>query len=130
MKIGIVTSDKSSSVVLGSLKLPSGGSKRLAKSHTPRPEIVHVFRVPDKRPSELVAYAFTAAVVAPLLVLLARWRHLSVNIQVSSMTATVDEARQFDCAWSSFSEPRSTLLTLEVMTSGVGTSSSQQDGLF
>ncbi|KAK3880325.1 hypothetical protein Pcinc_015204 [Petrolisthes cinctipes] len=45
-----------------------------------RPEIKHVFRSPDQRPSSLVSTTFTVLCILPLFVLLIMWYKLGVNI--------------------------------------------------
>ena len=44
-----------------------------------KPEIVHMFREPEKRPPATVSYAFTALVLLPLLILLVAWKLIGVN---------------------------------------------------
>ncbi|XP_053689672.1 dolichyl-diphosphooligosaccharide--protein glycosyltransferase subunit 2 [Sabethes cyaneus] len=46
----------------------------------PLPEIVHQFRVPEKRPPRLVSDLFTALCLAPLALLLILWAKLRVNV--------------------------------------------------
>lgn len=48
-------------------------------SYEKKPEIVHMFRQPEKRPSQLVSNAFTALVLAPLLLLLILWLRIGIN---------------------------------------------------
>lgn len=45
-----------------------------------KPEIVHQFRQPEKRPPVLVSSVFTLAVLAPVLVLLASWYLVGFNL--------------------------------------------------
>lgn len=45
-----------------------------------KPEIVHQFREPEKRPPVLVSQAFTVAVLAPVLVLLVSWYLIGFNL--------------------------------------------------
>ncbi|XP_002138871.2 dolichyl-diphosphooligosaccharide--protein glycosyltransferase subunit 2 [Drosophila pseudoobscura] len=51
-------------------KIPSG----------PRPEIVHQFRVPDKRPPRIVSDIFTGLCITPLVLLFIFWGKLGVNV--------------------------------------------------
>lgn len=46
----------------------------------PKPEIVHMFRQPDKRPAKAVSLLFTALTAAPFLILLALWAKIGVNL--------------------------------------------------
>lgn len=48
--------------------------------YEPKPEISHLFREPEPRPSKLVSNAFTLLVLSPLLLLLIGWLRLGVNI--------------------------------------------------
>uniref|UniRef100_A0A7I4XVM3 Dolichyl-diphosphooligosaccharide--protein glycosyltransferase subunit 2 n=1 Tax=Haemonchus contortus TaxID=6289 RepID=A0A7I4XVM3_HAECO len=44
------------------------------------PEIEHIFRLPEKRPSTVVSDAFTLICLSPLLLLLVLWLRIGVNI--------------------------------------------------
>lgn len=46
----------------------------------PKPEIVHMFRQPDKRPAKAVSLLFTALTAAPFLILLVLWAKIGVNL--------------------------------------------------
>ncbi|XP_059615682.1 dolichyl-diphosphooligosaccharide--protein glycosyltransferase subunit 2 [Phlebotomus argentipes] len=48
--------------------------------YKPRKEIVHQFRVPEKRPARFVSDLFTGICCVPLLILLVLWLRLKVNI--------------------------------------------------
>ena len=61
---------------------PAGALTEAAPITGPLPEIFHMHRQPEKRPSAFMALAFTALVVAELLLLL--WtlsRHPAVNLR-------------------------------------------------
>lgn len=47
---------------------------------SPRPEIVHQFRVPEKRPPRLVSDIFTGLCLIPLVVLFILWAKLGINV--------------------------------------------------
>jgi len=51
-----------------------------ASLYKPKPEIKHMFREPEKRPAAVVSNLFTALVCLPLLILLALWAKLGINI--------------------------------------------------
>lgn len=83
LELSLVSLDDSRDLMwkLGHLAVPGGGSQQSTLQHAPQRPIVHQFRQPDKRPPELVAYAFTVAVLLPIVLLLGSWRHLGVNLQ-------------------------------------------------
>lgn len=59
-------------------------SEELAAAVDPRalrPEIEHLFRVPEPRPARFVSDLFTALCAAPLLVLFVLWSRLGVNVK-------------------------------------------------
>lgn len=49
-------------------------------TRAPRPEIIHQFRQPEKRPPRFVSDVFTALCAAPLLILFILWIKLGVNV--------------------------------------------------
>ncbi|XP_071959632.1 dolichyl-diphosphooligosaccharide--protein glycosyltransferase subunit 2-like isoform X2 [Antedon mediterranea] len=60
---------------------PSKKAPEVASSpYEPKPVIDHMFRVPEKRPSKTVSSLFTGLIAVPLLVLLALWAKLGVNL--------------------------------------------------
>ncbi|XP_068247232.1 dolichyl-diphosphooligosaccharide--protein glycosyltransferase subunit 2 isoform X1 [Palaemon carinicauda] len=65
-----------------SLTFPEGsvGSPAQDYMYKARPEIKHLFRTPDPRPSSLVSTTFTVLCILPLLILFAMWAKLGVNI--------------------------------------------------
>ncbi|KAI8326516.1 hypothetical protein GQ54DRAFT_250583, partial [Martensiomyces pterosporus] len=62
-----------------SMAAPGGKSEENAMGYGPREEIRHQFASPQRMPNVGVSLAFTALVVAPLLVLFATWGKLGVN---------------------------------------------------
>lgn len=59
----------------------SAGSEATVDARALRPEIEHLFRVPEARPARVVSDLFTALCVAPLLVLFVLWSRLGVNVK-------------------------------------------------
>uniref|UniRef100_A0A8C4NFG1 Dolichyl-diphosphooligosaccharide--protein glycosyltransferase subunit 2 n=1 Tax=Eptatretus burgeri TaxID=7764 RepID=A0A8C4NFG1_EPTBU len=51
------------------------------KLFTSKPEIEHMFRQPEKRPTRAVSNAFTFMVLCPLLLLFVLWFNLGVNLR-------------------------------------------------
>ncbi|XP_072029908.1 dolichyl-diphosphooligosaccharide--protein glycosyltransferase subunit 2-like [Amphiura filiformis] len=49
--------------------------------YTAKPEIIHQFRKPEKRPSVMVSNAFSVLVFVPLIMLFAVWAKLGVNLK-------------------------------------------------
>ncbi|UJR30982.1 hypothetical protein I4U23_018493 [Adineta vaga] len=48
--------------------------------YSPRPEIIHQFRVEEKRPPTVVSLVFSALTLLPLLILLVSWLKLGFNL--------------------------------------------------
>jgi len=61
-------------------------TKRQERTTEPKPEIEHMFRVPDKRPPKVVSTAFTALVLSPLLIMFAMWAKIGANVSNLQMT--------------------------------------------
>ncbi|XP_067009098.1 dolichyl-diphosphooligosaccharide--protein glycosyltransferase subunit 2 [Anabrus simplex] len=59
---------------------PSASSVKDPYLYTLKPEIQHLFREPERRPPVFVSNLFTGLVAVPLLLLLALWAKLGVNI--------------------------------------------------
>lgn len=59
---------------------PVARSDKNNNTRIPRPEIIHQFRVPEKRPPRFVSDVFTALCAAPLLILFVLWAKLGVNV--------------------------------------------------
>ncbi|GAB0098272.1 Dolichyl-diphosphooligosaccharide--protein glycosyltransferase subunit 2 [Sergentomyia squamirostris] len=66
------------------LKFSQDSTGRSANGHAdvykPKAEIIHQFRVPEKRPARFVSDLFTGICCVPLLILLILWIKLRVNI--------------------------------------------------
>uniref|UniRef100_A0AAQ4PKX9 Dolichyl-diphosphooligosaccharide--protein glycosyltransferase subunit 2 n=1 Tax=Gasterosteus aculeatus aculeatus TaxID=481459 RepID=A0AAQ4PKX9_GASAC len=54
--------------------------------YMPKPEIQHLFREPEKKPSTVVSNTFTALILSPLLLLLILWLKLGANMSNFSFT--------------------------------------------
>ncbi|CAJ0610439.1 unnamed protein product [Cylicocyclus nassatus] len=71
--------------------VPPVAKKEEPKSHRvdyqPKPEIKHVFRKPEKRPSAFVSDTFTFFCLAPLLLLLILWLRIGLNF--TNMPASI-----------------------------------------
>lgn len=61
-------------------------TKRQERNTEPQPEIVHMFRVPEKRPPKVVSTAFTALVLSPLLIMFAMWTKIGANVSNLQLT--------------------------------------------
>ncbi|XP_015115503.1 dolichyl-diphosphooligosaccharide--protein glycosyltransferase subunit 2 [Diachasma alloeum] len=58
----------------------SQGHKYQSISYSPKPEIKHMFREPEKRPPVFVSNLFTGLCLVPVLILFGLWAKLGVNI--------------------------------------------------
>ncbi|KAK0162835.1 hypothetical protein PV327_006579 [Microctonus hyperodae] len=78
-------------IAVASLKFPeatgtdsastkSSGIKQKSSILTPKPEIKHMFREPEKRPPVFVSNLFTGLCASPVLLLLILWIKLDVNV--------------------------------------------------
>uniref|UniRef100_A0A3P8R2A6 Dolichyl-diphosphooligosaccharide--protein glycosyltransferase subunit 2 n=1 Tax=Astatotilapia calliptera TaxID=8154 RepID=A0A3P8R2A6_ASTCA len=54
--------------------------------YVPKPEIQHLFREPEKKPSTVVSNTFTALILSPFLLLLILWVKLGANISSFSFS--------------------------------------------
>jgi len=94
-RIALIVGDKSMEApiawTIGDVVLTFSGqpkkTKRQERITEPRPEIEHMFRVPDKRPPKVVSTAFTALVLSPLLIMFVMWAKIGANI--SNLQVTV-----------------------------------------
>lgn len=69
--------------VVADVDISFGGEDAIAPAANPyvnKPEIKHTFRLPEKRPSELVSNLFTVICLSPILLVLGLWMKLGVNI--------------------------------------------------
>lgn len=55
-----------------------------------KPEIEHLFRVPEKRPPRTVSLAFTGLIILPLLLLLLVWKMMGANVDALSSRSPLD----------------------------------------
>ena len=63
------------------ITLPDGeSSSSEAGPFSPKPEIRHVFRQPDSRPPAMVSNVFSILCLAPVLIMLAMWVKIGVNV--------------------------------------------------
>ncbi|EDV20480.1 uncharacterized protein TRIADDRAFT_64329 [Trichoplax adhaerens] len=71
-----------------SLKFTTTGAAAPSTKIPPssKPEIQHVFRVPEKRPPELVSKAFTLLVLSPLVIMFVMWNLFGANVSNFSFT--------------------------------------------
>jgi len=62
------------------ISLPEEDKTNQPGAFEPKPEILHVFREPEARPATAVSNAFALLCLAPVLVMLAMWAKLGVNV--------------------------------------------------
>jgi oligosaccharyltransferase complex subunit delta (ribophorin II) len=61
------------------INFPEDSSPKEAGLYSAKPEIRHLFREPEPRPSAVVSNAFTLLCLSPILIMLALWLKLGVN---------------------------------------------------
>jgi len=61
------------------INFPEDSSPKEAGLYSAKPEIRHLFREPEPRPSAVVSNAFTLLCLSPILIMLALWFKLGVN---------------------------------------------------
>jgi len=61
------------------INFPEESSPKEAGLYSAKPEIRHLFREPEQRPSAVVSNAFTLLCLSPILIMLALWVKLGVN---------------------------------------------------
>ncbi|KAH8316693.1 hypothetical protein KR067_013529, partial [Drosophila pandora] len=68
--------------LVGEVQLKFNEEKEVKPKTTsgPLPEIVHQFRVPDKRPPRIVSDIFTGLCITPLVLLFVFWGKLGINV--------------------------------------------------
>jgi len=62
------------------IKFPEDKSIKEPGLYSAKPEIRHLFREPEARPSAVVSNAFTLLCLSPLLIMIALWIKLGVNV--------------------------------------------------
>lgn len=76
----------------GAKKPPASRRGRALAALGPRPEISHVFRLPEKRPPLAVSYAFTLLALLPLAGFVAGLAALKLNVQLFPSAGTPQAA--------------------------------------
>lgn len=61
------------------INFPEDGLSKETGLYSAKPEIRHLFREPEPRPSAIVSNAFTLLCLSPILIMLALWLKLGVN---------------------------------------------------
>jgi len=62
------------------INFPAADSSKDPGLYEAKPEIRHVFREPEPRPSTVVSNAFTLLCLSPILIMLALWAKVGVNV--------------------------------------------------
>jgi len=81
--LGDATASNSVAWAVADIDISFGGDDAAPAAASPyanKPEIKHTFRLPEKRPSELVSNLFTVICLSPILLVLGLWMKLGVNI--------------------------------------------------
>ncbi|XP_015757328.1 PREDICTED: dolichyl-diphosphooligosaccharide--protein glycosyltransferase subunit 2-like, partial [Acropora digitifera] len=68
-------------------------SKDKESMYSSRPEIEHMFRVPEKRPPKAVSTAFTVLIFVPLVIMLVVWMKLGANISNFPFSLLISDSR-------------------------------------
>ncbi|XP_017094287.2 dolichyl-diphosphooligosaccharide--protein glycosyltransferase subunit 2 [Drosophila bipectinata] len=82
LTVGDASLSNSFEWLVGEVQLKFNEEKEVKPKTTsgPLPEIVHQFRVPDKRPPRIVSDIFTGLCITPLVLLFVFWGKLGINV--------------------------------------------------
>lgn len=75
----VITNPTSWHVADVNINFPADSSAKEPGLYSAKPEIRHLFREPEPRPSTIVSNAFTLLCLSPILIMLAFWLKLGVN---------------------------------------------------